>query len=335
MNQIFFKPVPNREYKSTVFSLLYNDKDKLLSLYNAMNHSDYQNPEEMQIVTLDNALYIGVKNDKAFVLDYWLNLYEHQSTVNANMPLRDLFYVAKEYAKVVDFSGIYRSSPLRIPTPRFVAFYNGIKKQPERQTLKLSDLYIQPEDDPMLELKVDVLNINAGYNLELKEACKSLAEYCIFVDKVREHMQQKNQSLERAINRAIEECICEDVLRDFLLSHREEVVAMSILEFTYEDWLKIVEEEKEERRLEDEKRRQEDERRRQEDEERRLDWQRLDQARLRLQEERTLMEEERLQALVSALSPILPDFQTLVQAVRSNERYRDFTEEQIKKYYIK
>ena len=239
------KVIPNREYKSSVFSLLYDDSRKLLDLYNALNQSSYTEPDELEIVTLSNALYIGMKNDKAFLLDYWLNLYEHQSTPNPNMPLRHLFYVVREYARLVDMSGLYRSSPMKLPTPRFVVFYNGKQKQPERRLLKLSDLFIQAEEDPMLELKVEFFNINAGYNEELKEACQSLREYCLFIERIHQYLEQE-QSLKISVERAVEECIQEGILKEFLVANRGEVVAMSILEFTFEDWVKVMQEEQRE-----------------------------------------------------------------------------------------
>ena len=155
--------------------------------------------------------------------------------------------MAREYGKMVNLSVLYRSRAVKIPNPRFIVFYNGEEKQPERQLLRLSDLYIHPEEDPMLELKVEVLNINEGYNCELKESCESLRHYCIFVEKVRENMIRMKE-LNRAIDKAVDECIVDGVLRDFLIANRAEVVAMSILEFTFEDWMAIQEEERKEAR---------------------------------------------------------------------------------------
>ena len=79
-------PTANRNYKDTVFRMLFSDRKNLLSLYNAVNQSDYKNPEELEIVTLENAIYMGMKNDLAFIMDTNLYLYEHQSTYNPNMP---------------------------------------------------------------------------------------------------------------------------------------------------------------------------------------------------------------------------------------------------------
>lgn len=78
----------NREYKSTVFAQLFKDKKKLLSLYNALNNSNYMDDNDLEIVTLENAIYMTMKNDLAFLLDCKLHLYEHQSTPNPNMPVQ-------------------------------------------------------------------------------------------------------------------------------------------------------------------------------------------------------------------------------------------------------
>ena len=122
-------PTANREYKSTMFCMIFQDKQQLLELYNAVNHSHYRDADALEIVTLENAIYMNMKNDLAFLIDMHLNLYEHQSTFNPNMPLRDLFYVAKEYQRLVEDASLYASSLVRIPAPRFVVFYNGREKK--------------------------------------------------------------------------------------------------------------------------------------------------------------------------------------------------------------
>ena len=82
-----------RNYKDTIFNMLFKDKENLLSLYNALNRTDYTDVNGLEIATLENAVYMNYKNDVSFVFDYELMIYEHQSTMNPNMPLRDLFYV--------------------------------------------------------------------------------------------------------------------------------------------------------------------------------------------------------------------------------------------------
>lgn len=132
-----------RTYKDTVFRMLFSEKENLLSLYNAVNGTDYKHPEDLEINTLENAIYMNMKNDISFVCGFYLNLYEHQSTYNRNMPLRNLFYIARLLEKHIRKDSIYSSKLLRIPSPRFLVFYNGTEHQPERQVLRLSDSKIK------------------------------------------------------------------------------------------------------------------------------------------------------------------------------------------------
>lgn len=158
------KTVVNRKYKDTIFRMLFSNKRNLLSLYNALNGRNYEDPEELEIVTLENAVYMGMKNDLAFILDLNLFLFEHQSTYNPNIPLRDLLYIASEYQKLVTTKSLYASSIVKIPAPRFVVFYNGERKIGEYMEHRLSEAYENLTGDPALELKVVVINVNDGYN---------------------------------------------------------------------------------------------------------------------------------------------------------------------------
>lgn len=197
----------NREYKSTMFCMLFRNKKELLELYNAVNHSAYTDTEALQVVTLENAIYMNMKNDLAFLIDMHLNLYEHQSTLNPNMPLRDLFYVAKEYQKLVQNASIYASTLVRIPAPRFIVFYNGQATRPGQEVLRLSDAYYTREEAPELELKVTVLNINEGSNRELLADCKTLKEYMQYVECVRRYTSMPGMTLNEAVEKAVDECI--------------------------------------------------------------------------------------------------------------------------------
>ena len=130
-----------RNYKDTVFRMLFNNKEALLSLYNAINGTHYERTDELEIITLENAVYMAMKNDIAFILGLYMNLYEHQSTLNPNMPLRDLFYIAKQMEKLVVDDTLYSSRIVKIPTPKFIVFYNGVDACEERRILKLSDAF--------------------------------------------------------------------------------------------------------------------------------------------------------------------------------------------------
>ena len=161
-------------YKDTIFRMLFKDKENLLSLYNALNKTAYTDVSGLEITTLENAVYMNYKNDVSFVFDFELMLYEHQSTVNPNMPLRDLLYVTSILQKRVSTENLYGSKQIKIPSPRFVVFYNGADYQPERQVLRLPDAYEKKQGKPELELTVTVYNINHGCNEEIMDACKTL-----------------------------------------------------------------------------------------------------------------------------------------------------------------
>lgn len=222
----------NRNYKDTVFSLLCRDKKNLLEMYNAMNGSNYTEVEELQIATLESAIYMGFKNDVAFLIGNYLNLYEHQSTWNPNMPLRNLLYIANEYQMLIEEKSLFSSSLQKIPTPKFVIFYNGKRKIEEKVLLKLSDAFEVSTTDPELELKVTALDINVGRNRELMEKCRILNEYSEYVACVRRYAEKL--SLGEAVPKAIEECIHKGILSDFLRKQRAEVISVSIFEYDKE-----------------------------------------------------------------------------------------------------
>lgn len=220
-------PVANRKFKDTVFRMLFSDKEALLSLYNAVNNSHYTDSGALEIVTLENAIYMGMKNDLAFILDMNLYLYEHQSTMNPNIPLRDLFYIAAEYQKLVDKKSLYSSSLQKIPNPHFIVFCNGSTPIDDCYTSRLSDAFYHVTDNPSLELIVTTFNVNAGHNTELMSHCQILKEYSIYVAKVRSFAEQ--MPLDDAVQKAVTECIQENILADFLRKNQAEVIAMSIL----------------------------------------------------------------------------------------------------------
>ena len=178
----------NRKYKDTVFRMLFSDKKHLLSLYNAVSGKEYTDPEQLQIVTLENAIYMGMKNDLAFIIDMNLFLYEHQSTYSANMPLRDLFYISSEYQKLVDKKSLYSSKLQKIPAPKFLVFYNGTEVMEDCRTEYLSSAFENLTGEPDLELKVLTLNINKGHNLDLMKQCGILEEYAQYVERVRKYV---------------------------------------------------------------------------------------------------------------------------------------------------
>ena len=226
-------PLVNRNYKDTVFRMLFSDRKNLLSLYNAMNQKHYTDPEDLEIVTLENAIYMGMKNDLAFIIDTNLYLYEHQSTYNPNMPLRDLFYISNEYQKLLDKKSLYSSSLQKIPAPNFIELYNGTDTLSDFSEHRLSSAFENLSGEPKLELIVTVLNINEGHNALLMEHCKTLREYAQYVAKVRKYTA--DMSLNEAVECAVDECIKENILADFLRKNRAEVISMSIFEYDKEE----------------------------------------------------------------------------------------------------
>lgn len=230
-----------RNYKDSIFRMLFKDRENLLSLYNALNQTCYTDVSGLEITTLENAVYMNYKNDVSFVFDFKLMLYEHQSTVNPNMPLRDLFYVADILQKRTYDKDLYGSKLIKIPSPRFVVFYNGTDPQPERQTLKLSDAYEKKLDTPELELTVTMYNINYGCNEEIMDACRALKEYAMYVERIRTYTRQL--PLNEAVEKAVNECIAEGILSEFLKKNRAEAIKMSIYEYDEELHLKTLFEE--------------------------------------------------------------------------------------------
>ena len=225
----------NREYKSDVFSMLMENKSYALEVYNALNHSDYRNPEEVEIIRLERGISLSIRNDASFLIDMNMSFYEHQSTYNPNMPLRSMIYYVNALEdwlkrKNLDLFGRRR---IQIPTPHFVVFYNGTEKRPEYEEMRLSEAFCHKTDEPGIEVRCRVYNINPDNNRSLKERSAVLEGYTYFVEKVRTY-QKRNVGLEEAVDRAIEDCIENHVLEDFFRDRKDEVKKMTHLDYTWE-----------------------------------------------------------------------------------------------------
>ena len=227
-------PAASRQYKDTVFRKLFSNETNLLHLYNAVMETEYDRLDYVEITETENPIYIGIRNDVAFFADFHVHIYEHQSTINPNMPLRDLFYVSQLYGKYLADKNLFSAKPVEIPAPNFIVFYNGRQKQPERMEYRLSDLYAVKHGPFQMDLMVQVININAGCNIELLKRCEELRGYQTFVEKVRRY--RKEMLLENALDQAVEECIQENILKAFFMEHRKEVVTMSLWEFNQEKY---------------------------------------------------------------------------------------------------
>ena len=222
----------NRSYKDRLFKIIFEDKKELLSLYNALTGKNYQNPDELEINTIDDVIYMHLKNDMSFILDDWQNLFEQQSTFNPNQPLRGFFYFADLYKVKYFGKKIYSTRLLKIPTPQYIVFYNGTANMPDKKELRLSDAFQQPTTQPDIEVVAHMLNINYGHNKELMERCQKLKEYAQFIDIIRHYLKENEHwSNEQAISKAIDDCIKNNILRDILQKERLRVMASILSEF--------------------------------------------------------------------------------------------------------
>ena len=223
-----------KNYKDGVFRKLFADKEKLIELYNALSGSDYSLDTELEIVTLDNSIFGDLKNDLAFVIDNkFIILVEHQSTVNPNMPLRMLIYLAQQYEKLCYSNEIYSSRRIYIPVPEFYVFYNGLAEIPIEEELKLSDAFICKCDKIPLEVIVKVINVNYEKGAELLARCKTLNEYSRFIYLIRE--KARDMKLHQAVEKTIDECMKEGLLKDFLKKNGGEIMSILCHELTREE----------------------------------------------------------------------------------------------------
>ena len=249
-----------KDYKDRLFKFIFGNPENrnwTLSLYNAVNGTDYSNPDEIQFNTIADAVYMRMKNDVSFIIAFEMNLWEHQSTFNPNMPMRFFIYGGRLYEKYIATSDYYQySSSLQpVPRPVCICFYNGTKEQPEKMILRLSNAY---EGEGDIEVRVTMLNINYGKNQSLMDACEPLKEYAWLVDTVRRHQAEK-MDLDAAVDASMDEMSDEFVIKPFLMENRAEVKNMFLTEYNEE---KVMEKEREEGRQEG---RQEGERKRSEE----------------------------------------------------------------------
>lgn len=226
---------PNAKYKDSLFRRIFGGKDKRsaewrLQLYNALSGKNHTNPDDLRITTLENVIYIHMKNDISFLVDSQMSLYEHQSTWNLNMPLRGLFYFAKLYQKyLADIKeDIHDTKLVFIPSPKYIVFYNGNKKTELVSKLRLSDAFTDFKEKGDFEWTATMMNINKDANLPLQNNCKPLYDYICFVDRVKNNLK-KGLSKDRALEEAVEWGIKCNLLDGFLREQRAEVLGMDVL----------------------------------------------------------------------------------------------------------
>ena len=224
----------NKKYKDRLFCLLFGNeeyKDNILSLYNALCHTSYTNVEDIQIYTIDDVIYIKMKNDVSILLDSFLYLWEQQSTFNPNMPIRGFMYFGKMYDRYITENSlnIYGKTIIKLPTPRYTVLYNGMDEQPSFMQLRLSDSFINPDSSGAFEWTASMINLNDGKNEDLLINCRPLKDYMTLINEIRKN--SKIMNFDNAVDAAVTYCIEHDVLKTFLLKHRAEVKDVCITEY--------------------------------------------------------------------------------------------------------
>ncbi|ONI38117.1 hypothetical protein AN639_11480 [Candidatus Epulonipiscium fishelsonii] len=226
----------NPKSKDSLFTDILSSKEALLEVYNAVNRTSYTNVDLVEDCTLDDVIYIKFKNDKSFMLGTSINLYEHQSSINNNMPIRFLIYYAELIQIYLNNKNIYGTKQIPLHSPKCVVFYNGIANMPEISELRLSSAFMSKDDEgnPIgdIDVKVLVININAGYNKDILAASPILEGYSYLIDRIR-HYEKAKRNPKDAIDDAIKDCIKNNKLKNYL--EKKGSVAMGFLLAEYDE----------------------------------------------------------------------------------------------------
>ena len=227
----------NKQFRNSVFCSYFNDPERLLSLCNAILDTDYHDANKLNINTLDGLFFDDQKNDISCTLDnHFLVLVEHQSSVNENMPFRFLSYVAELLNKLMpDKQKIYRRALIKFPTPEFFVLYDGDSNEPLKRTMRLSDAF--NGDSHSLELVATSFNINHGLHQPLLKKCHYLNDYSLLVAKVKDGIKS-GLTRRLAIRNAVNFCIDNQIMKDYLEHHSEEVFNMLALQWDKDSALK-------------------------------------------------------------------------------------------------
>ena len=230
----------NPKYKDSLFRWIFGKDDekgkkRLLELYNALNDSTYSDPNALEVTTLEDVIYISMKNDLSFLIDSKMNLFEEQSTLNPNMPLRGLMYFSRLYQVWLtkQDKDLYGRTLVKIPTPKYIVFYIGEPEIDDIVKLKLSDAFIVPDGSGEFEWIATMININEGHNNSLGKKCKPLYDYISYIARIRKNMKNGMEK-HQAISDAIEWAIQNDLLGGFFAEQKAEVEDVSLTEFDQE-----------------------------------------------------------------------------------------------------
>lgn len=236
----------NKKYKDRLFCLRFGSekyKEDMLSLYNALNGTSYQNADDISITTIDDTIYIHMKNDISILIDGNMPLWKQQSTLNPNMPVRGLMYFGNLYDIYIQSNelNVYGTKLQKIPTPQYVVFYNGCQESKAVTELKLSDAFINKSKGGF-EWTATVYNLNRGKNDSLLERCKPLSEYMELINRIRDN-QKQGMDINNAVNRAVDSCISDGIMIEFLKKHQSEVISVCLTEFNERVFVKGIREE--------------------------------------------------------------------------------------------
>ena len=231
---------PNRKYKDSLFCMIFGGKDDRcarwrMDLYNALSGTNHTDPNDFEVTTIENVIYINTKNDVSFLVDSQMTLFEHQSTVNPNMPLRGLLYFSQLYQKFIskDDKDLF-GELVELPAPKYVVFYNGRTDLPEESKLYLSTAFKDFKDKGDFEWTATIKNINLDYNKTLQKKCKPLYDYVRYVDRIKTNQDERNMSLVDAVDEAVDWAIKEDFLEGYFREAKAEVRAVCLTEFDQE-----------------------------------------------------------------------------------------------------
>ena len=216
----------NRKIRDTVFCHYMSTPAHLLELFNALNGTDYKNPTNININTLEGSFFSNIKNDISFMMDNLvIVLIEHQTTINPNMPLRFLSYLDELYRRIINTQNhkIYGNELIKIPAPEFYVFYDGEDTSFDQQILKLSDAFKSPSEN--LELIAHVYNLADGKTENLKQNCFSLREYSIFSNRYKYYRKQK-LTIDESVREAVHYCLEHNIMADYLKNNESEVIDM-------------------------------------------------------------------------------------------------------------
>ena len=240
----------NRNYKDGIFRTLFNDKEKLLELYNALEGKNLGPETDIQIVTLDSVIYMDIKNDVAFTVDgKFIVVAEHQSSYCPNICVRMLSYIGRTYERLYSKASMYGTVPVKIAAPEFYVFYNGGKELPNEYTCRLSDNFVSPAPENSAELVAKLINIRYNEGAEILKHSQTMKEYSLFIHYVYDGLAE-SLTLEEAAAAAIRRCMDEKILTDFLQKYGGEVTSMLFMEVTREEYGKAREHEGYERGIE-------------------------------------------------------------------------------------